>query len=298
MRNRRAANPPEPEEGFFDTTIPTDIVKTNPEAEQIGADSGPAFVSTAQASEETSQKMVQPFHDAPAHAIPVKIALLIIGLFFTTFTILMTLRGVLHHLPLIFRLFNNMFLAGTIVFGGGSVIIALLRDYVVQPGWVSPRNFLIGLAVIQALPGPNSNFGVYLGALVVVGPASTLSIPTIFGGIVAFIGIFSPCLWLAVGFRGLWQSWRKNRVIKSVLRGINATAVGFVFAAVYRLWQTGYLSAAQSKGGSLGQQPCFVAVAATTFTAVEWFSVPPPVAILSGGVAGLGWWGAVARHHH
>ena len=46
---------------------------------------------------------------------------------------------------------------GTIIFGGGPVVIPLLREYVVEPGWVSPRDFLIGLAMIQALPGPNFN---------------------------------------------------------------------------------------------------------------------------------------------
>jgi chromate transport protein ChrA len=82
----------------------------------------------------------------------------------------------------------------------------------------------------------------------------------------------------------------------SVFRGINATAVGFVFAAVYRLWENGYLSAAQSRGGSLSQEPWWVIVSATTFTVVEWFSVPPPVAILVGGISGLGWWETVGRH--
>jgi len=273
-----------------------DILKPNQNAESIAAGRVPASASTVSASAGTSQTAIQPFESSPAHAIPAKTGLVIIGLFFVTFIILMTLRGALHHSSLTLALFNNMFLAGTIVFGGGSVIIALLRDYVVQPGWVSPRDFLIGLAVIQALPGPNSNFGVYLGALVLAGPASTMSVPTIVGAILAFVGIFSPCLWLAVGFRSLWQSSRKNRVVKSVLRGINATAVGFVFAAVYRLWKSGYLSAVQSRGASLGQDPWWVAVAATTFTAVEWFSVPPPVAILSGGIAGLGWWGMVGQY--
>ena len=58
-----------------------------------------------------------------------------------------------------------MYLAGTIIFGGGPVVIPLLRSYVVGPGWVSGRDFLLGLAMIQAWPGPNFNFAVYLGAL-------------------------------------------------------------------------------------------------------------------------------------
>jgi chromate transport protein ChrA len=296
VRNGRSADPPEPEAGLENHLIPADIVKPNQSSDSIRSDRrlSPPYVVSA--SGETSQTTAQALHDIPSHAIPAKVGLILIALFFLSFTILITLRGSLNRPPLSFSLFNSLFLAGTTVFGGGSVIIALLRDYVVEPGWVSPRDFLLGLAVIQALPGPNSNFGVYLGALTLAGPVSTLSVPTIFGGLLAFVGLFAPCLWLAVGFQSLWQSSRKRQGVMSVLRGINATAVGFVFAAVYRLWENGYLSAAQSRGGSLSQEPWWVIVSATTFTVVEWFSVPPPVAILAGGISGLGWWETVGRH--
>lgn len=267
---RRSVNHPEPEAGIIDTAIPTlaDIVKTDPGAEHIGADREPGSASKGFFPKNISKPTVQ---DVATHALPAKIGFLIIGLFFAAFAIVMTLRGVLHHSPLIFSLFNNMLLAGTIVFGGDSVIIALLRDYVVQPGWVSPRDFLLGLAVIQALPGPNSNFGVFLGALVLTGPASTKSIPTIFGGLLAFIGLFSPALSLATGFQSLWQSSRRNRVVKSVVRGVTATAVGFVFTAVFRLWQNGYLRGAQNV--SLSQEPWWLVVGATSFTVVAWLSL-------------------------
>jgi chromate transport protein ChrA len=67
--------------------------------------------------------------------------------------------------PLALDLFANMYLAGTVIFGGGPVVIPLLRSYVVDPGWVSSQDFLIGLAIIQAFPGLNFNFAVFLGAL-------------------------------------------------------------------------------------------------------------------------------------
>ena len=212
--------------------------------------------------------------------------------FFATFTAFVTLRGTLSSVPLLFSLFNNMFLAGTIIFGGGPVVIPLLRDYVVGPGWVSPRDFLIGLAVIQAMPGPNFNFAVYLGALAMNGYKSHL---TPAGALVAYLGIFFPGLFLSIGFQSLWRTLRKRRAFVSALRGINATAVGFVYTAVYRLWEIGYLTPEATKGISLAQEPWWLVVAASTFVAAEWFAVPAPVAILSGGVAGLGWWGAVGR---
>jgi len=230
--------------------------------------------------------------DISAHRVPVKIGLTVIALFFAAFTVLMSLRGALHPVPILFALYNNMFLAGTIIFGGGPVVVPLLRNYVVDPGWVSPRDFLLGLAVIQAMPGPNFNFAVYLGSLVV---ASNSNFPSAIGAILGYLGIFLPGLWLSVGFQSVFQSLRKRREVSSVLRGMNAAAVGFVFTAVYRLWEIGYLSANESRGASLGKEPWWLVIAASTFTAVEWFSAPPPLAIVAGGAAGIAWWGAVGR---
>lgn len=230
--------------------------------------------------------------DIPAHRVPVKIGLVVIALFFAAFTVLMSLRGALHPVHILFALYNNMFLAGTIIFGGGPVVVPLLRNYVVDPGWVSPRDFLLGLAVIQAMPGPNFNFAVYLGSLVV---ASNSNVSSVVGAILGYLGIFFPGLWLSVGFQSVFQSLRKRREVSSVLRGINAAAVGFVFTAVYRLWEIGYLTANESRGASLGKEPWWLVIAASTFTAVEWFSVPPPLAIVAGGAAGIAWWGVVGR---
>merc|ERR1712093_329461 len=92
----------------------------------------------------------------------------ILVVFAIAFIIIMVLRGTLPNKPLLFQLFSNMFLAGTIIFGGGPVVIPLLREYVVSEGWVAPRDFLLGLAIIQAFPGPNFNFAVYLGGLTAV----------------------------------------------------------------------------------------------------------------------------------
>lgn len=200
----------------------------------------------------------------------------------------MVLRGTLKAPPLAFSLFTNMYLAGTIIFGGGPVVIPLLRTYVVDPGWVSPRNFLLGLALIQAFPGPNFNFAVYLGAL-------TLAPTHVVGALIGFVGIFFPGLTLAVGFQSIWRALRSRPWVTSVLRGVNAGAVGLVFTAVYRLWEIGYLTVEENKGISLAKEPWWVVVAATTYTGVEWFKIPPAVAILAGGVMGLAWFGAVGR---
>jgi chromate transport protein ChrA len=182
-----------------------------------------------------------------------------------------------------------MYLAGTIIFGGGPVVIPLLRSYVVDPGWVSPRDFLLGLAIIQAFPGPNFNFAVYLGALALAGTG----VPTILGALLGYLSIFAPGIILAVGVQSIWQALRAKAWVVSLLRGINATAVGLVFTAVYRLWEIGYLTPESSDGKSLGREPWWVVVATVAYAATAWFKVPPAMAILLGASLGLAWYSAV-----
>ncbi|KAJ4383875.1 hypothetical protein N0V86_000718 [Didymella sp. IMI 355093] len=232
-----------------------------------------------------------PIADVGTHNISVKLGISLIVGFLASFLVIMVIRGTVDKRTLDFDLFSNMYLAGTIIFGGGPVVIPLLRSYVVDPGWVSPRDFLLGLAIIQAFPGPNFNFSVYLGALAL---AST-GTPTILGSMLSFLGIFFPGLILTVGVQGIWQVMRTKAWVLSLLRGINATAVGLVFTAVYRLWEIGYLTPERSDGISLAREPWWVVVATLTYAETAWFGVPPAVAIIFGAVLGLGWYGAVGQ---
>ncbi|KAF3051619.1 hypothetical protein E8E11_005966 [Didymella keratinophila] len=225
------------------------------------------------------------------HTISVKLGISLIAGFLASFLIFMVVHGTVDSRNLVFELFSNMYLAGTIIFGGGPVVIPLLRSYVVDPGWVSPRDFLLGLAIIQAFPGPNFNFSVYLGALALARTGT----PTIFGSMLSFLGIFFPGLILTVGVQGIWQVMRTKAWVLSLLRGINATAVGLVFTAVYRLWEIGYLTSERSDGISLAREPWWVVVATLTYAETAWFGVPPAVAIVFGAVLGLGWYGAVGQ---
>ena len=215
--------------------------------------------------------------------------LTVLVVFFVSFLTVMLIRGLYRSPTRAFSLFANLHLAGTIIFGGGPVVIPLLREYVVAEGWVSPRNFLLGLALIQAFPGPNFNFAVYLGALAVAGTNS----PSLVGASVAFAGIFVPGLVVQSGFMGLWGSLRKSRGLLSALRGVNATAVGLVFTAVYRLWQIGYLDQNNQNGQPLGGSPWWVVVTATSFVGGTWFGLNPPSAVVLGGIMGMMWYGIV-----
>jgi len=280
-RRRRRSEPREMEENVV---VPVDVAYDSASTTQRRQASAP---STRGGSQEVVNVLLPA--PTPKHGIPVMWGVLTIIGFFISFITFMVIRGALKNAPLALSLFNNMYLAGTVIFGGGPVVIPLLREYVVEPGWVSPRDFLLGLALIQAFPGPNFNFAVYLGGL-------TLSkSSTILGAAVGFLGIFLPGLVLSVGFQSLWDALRKRRSVVSLLRGVHAAAVGLVFTAVYRLWEIGYLTAEESSGVSLAKEPWWLVIAATTYAVVEWYGVAPAVAILGGGVAGLGWWGAVKR---
>ncbi|EWC46799.1 hypothetical protein DRE_04044 [Drechslerella stenobrocha 248] len=215
-------------------------------------------------------------------------AILIVG-FFATFITIVVLRAVLRSPPRGYSLFANLYLAGTIIFGGGPVVIPLLREYIVSEGWVSSRDFLLGLALIQAFPGPNFNFAVYLGSLAVVNSG----LPKEVGALLAFLGIFAPGIILAAGIMGLWKAMRKWRWVVSVLRGVNAAATGLVFTAVYRLFQMGAVDEEHSSGSALGVDPFWVAVTATSFVGGRWFGLEPFFAILLGGVLGLVWYAIV-----
>ncbi|KAL4745638.1 hypothetical protein BDW72DRAFT_50624 [Aspergillus terricola var. indicus] len=240
--------------------------------------------TSTQASEEREESLSQD------HVIRIRAGLVIFVFFFASFIAILVSRAKVSPPPLALDLFANMYLAGTVIFGGGPVVIPLLRSYVVDPGWVSSRDFLIGLAIIQAFPGPNFNFAVFLGALAL----RATSYPTVFGAFLGGLGIFFPGIALAIAVQSFWRVLRKQKYVIDFLRGVNATAVGLVFTAVYRLWEIGYLNPGDRDGQSLAKEPWWVVVAAVTYAESAWFSVPPAAAILLGAVLGLCWYGVVS----
>ena len=249
----------------------------------------PDIVETARASGalDSSDRIVPP--NIQMNLLSWKTGICVISAFVMSFTTIMVIRSVLRKPPRGVSLFANLYLAGTIIFGGGPVVIPLLREYIVAEGWVSPRDFLLGLALIQSFPGPNFNFAVYLGSLATAGA----SFPSSLGALVGFLGIFTPGIIIMIGVMGLWSVLRSHRWLLSLLRGVNAGAVGLVFTAVYKLWQIGYVDMDNQNGSPLGRDPWWVAITATSFVGGAWFGLSAPFAILLGGVMGMAWYGVV-----
>ncbi|HXC96919.1 MAG TPA: chromate efflux transporter [Edaphobacter sp.] len=120
----------------------------------------------------------------------------------------------------------SFFQAGSMVFGGGHVVLPMLENLVVAKGWVSEDAFVSGYGAAQALPGPLFSFAAYSGA--VVQPNAH---PLLYG-LVALVGIFSPGLLLMTAVLPFWSSLRSQVGVAAVLRGINAGVVGVLAAAL------------------------------------------------------------------
>jgi chromate transporter len=138
-------------------------------------------------------------------------------------------------LPLLFRfdshpgvaLFDAFYRSGALVFGGGHVVLPLLRDAFVAPGWVNDNTFLAGYGAAQAVPGPLFTFAAYLGA--VVGPAPH----GVAGAALGLLGIFLPGMLVLVGALPFWDTFRSRAGAQAAMRGINAAVVGLLGAALY-----------------------------------------------------------------
>jgi chromate transporter len=161
------------------------------------------------------------------------------------------------------EIFETMYRIGSIIFGGGQVVLPLLQDEVV-PKWMTSDQFLQGLGLAQSMPGPLFNFSAYLGAVYQGVP----------GALIAFLGLFGPGVILIFAAVPFWARLRHNSTFKSVLRGVNASAIGLVGAACVTLWESAIRTAADAMVFSIS----------LTLSAV--FTWDAPFCIFTGGVVG------------
>jgi chromate transporter len=128
-----------------------------------------------------------------------------------------------HALELAARFFR----VGSLVFGGGHVVLPLLQAQVVPPGWISNQSFLAGYAAAQAVPGPLFSFAAYLGAAMTPQPNGWP------GAAICLVAIFLPSFLLVVGVTPFWTMLRQRMGVRRAIAGINAGVVGLLLAALY-----------------------------------------------------------------
>jgi len=163
-------------------------------------------------------------------AVTKRAGLLSLSLFFLLLVLLPLVRE-LANIQWI-ALFDSFYRAGSLVFGGGHVVLPLLeREFV--PSWITREQFLAGYGAAQAVPGPLFTFSSYLGAVM---DGWT-------GAIIATVAIFLPSFLLVVGILPFWSELRNNKHIQAAFAGINAGVVGILFAALYDpIWTTAIAS--------------------------------------------------------
>ncbi|HEY2493202.1 MAG TPA: chromate transporter [Paenibacillus sp.] len=163
-------------------------------------------------------------------------------------------------------MFDSFYRSGSLVFGGGHVVLPILEREVVPTGWVSQADFLAGYGAAQAIPGPLFTFAGYLGAM----------LGGISGAIIATIAIFLPAFLLVVGMLPFWNGLRNSPKIQGALVGINAAVVGILLAALYDpLWTTAIL------------EPMDFALAALLYIMLVFWKLPPWVIVLTGAAGGM-----------
>lgn len=162
-------------------------------------------------------------------------------------------------------LFDSFYRSGSLVFGGGHVVLPLLEREFVPTGMLTEEAFLAGYGATQAVPGPLFTFAAYLGT-VISGPQ---------GGLLATFAIFLPAFLLVLGALPFWDSLRRNPKIKGALMGVNAAVVGILISAFYQpIWTSSILA------------PIDFAFAAILFSMLVYWKLPPWIIVVTGVIGG------------
>jgi chromate transporter len=184
-------------------------------------------------------------------------------LFFALLLSLPLLRQMFPHTWI--AVFDSFYRVGSLVFGGGHVVLPLLEREVVPTGWVSSEAFLAGYGAAQAVPGPLFTFAGYLGAVM-----NGWS-----GAFLATIAIFLPSFFLVIGTLPFWETLRKNPRFQAALLGVNAAVVGILLAALYNpVWTSAI------------KNPIDFGLALLCFALLMYWKVAPWIVVLLAAVVG------------
>uniref|UniRef100_A0A7S3CFB4 Chromate transporter n=1 Tax=Chloropicon roscoffensis TaxID=1461544 RepID=A0A7S3CFB4_9CHLO len=181
--------------------------------------------------------------------------------------------------------FSTFYTAGSLIFGGGQVLLPLLLDQMTSegtcgdptqcPALMTEDQFYAGLAAAQSMPGPLFNFSAYLGAVI----AHNAGYWSFFGTLVCWVGLFAPGIMLIFGVLPFWGTFRRFPLYKRALPGINSAAVGLIFTAVFRMTFQAHEQSPFPKAST--------SIGVLSFTAVQHLGVPAPVAVIAGGCLGM-----------
>ncbi|CAG9621747.1 chromate transporter [Sutcliffiella rhizosphaerae] len=192
-----------------------------------------------------------------------RLAIICLTIFFGLLFLLPVLKEVTSSSWL--ALFDSFYRAGSLVFGGGHVVLPLLEREFVPTGWISEEQFLAGYGAAQAVPGPLFTFAAYIGAVINGWQ----------GGLLATIAIFLPAFLLILGALPFWDSLRRNTKVKAALMGVNAAVVGILISAFYfPIWTSSILA------------PIDFAFAAILFSMLVFWKLPPWMIVLTGAIGG------------
>jgi chromate transporter len=174
-------------------------------------------------------------------------------------------------------LFAAFYRSGALVFGGGHVVLPLLREAFVAPGWVGDDAFLAGYGAAQAVPGPLFTFAAYLGFVVRPEPNGLA------GAALGLVGIFLPGILILVGTLPFWDAFRVRPRAQAAMRGVNAAVVGLLGAALYNpVWVTSV------------RTPADFAVALVGFVLLVVWRAPPLLVVAVGAIGGIALaWGSL-----
>jgi chromate transporter len=168
------------------------------------------------------------------------------------------------------QIFESFYRSGSLVFGGGHVVLPLLQTEVVPNDWITGDDFLAGYGAAQAVPGPLFTFASYLGAAMTVGPGGWM------GGLLTLVAIYLPSLLLLQGALPFWAILRRAPAAQAALRGTNAAVVGILLAALYNpVWIKGI------------HGPDHFIIALGAFGLLHFWKLPPWLVVALTMIAGM-----------
>ena len=200
-----------------------------------------------------------PDADSKAFYLPKRLGIISLSLFVSLLVVLPILSATTQNIWI--KMFDSFYRSGSLVFGGGHVVLPLLEKEFVPQGLISSDQFITGYAAAQAVPGPLFTFASYIGT----------NIGGVLGGLLATFAIFLPAFLLLFGVLPFWDSFKSNLYARGFLKGISAGVVGILISAFYQpIWT------------STVKQPLDFTFATILFVLLAYFKLPSWAIVLIG----------------